>query len=94
MLTKLITQVLKTLYSGKTEQIYAKMQPTLESLSEQRKRLDRTIEEFNQNLFDPKTILAFKEVGVDVATWPTLSIRGKVNRQNNLLFKNNSKQLL
>jgi uncharacterized tellurite resistance protein B-like protein len=81
------------LYAGKTSEIYSKFDRTNKELGEQFKILEKNKERLNKTLDDPKTILAFKEHGVDITKWPRLSLRGKLKRENNLLFKKSSKKL-
>jgi hypothetical protein len=67
-----IAGILKLVYSGKINTIKKQLDPINKDLSKKLEHLRTTIDDVNKDLDDPKTIEAFKRIGIDVTTWPRL----------------------
>lgn len=93
MITSLIAKILKGLYADKANQISAKLQPKIEELAEEHKRIEQKKADINQRNDNPEMILLFKKHGIDISNWPRHTMHGKLSRENNLLFKDISKKI-
>ena len=70
MIQNAIAGILKLIYSGKIKQLKNDVEPLSKELAQSLDSLEKNIKKLNKDLRNPEIVDAFKQVGIDVTTWP------------------------